>query len=331
MTQSQHKRILWVDYVKGVCMVSVILNHLYGPPLYGQLTYPYELVGFFFVAGYTFNIQDCFARFLKVKFRTLLFPLVCLGLINVVLSFVMKGGSLLWRIEGLLLQQPGVWDDLWFIACLFTMEVLFYGVLKITPHILSLFVCCIMLSICGCLMIVFLPFALPWHIENACLLLVFMFMGYAMRTTNIGQLLLSRCRENVGRYSLLLIGVVYIVLVLAIANYPIDIHLHQYGLMPVFLLSALLGLCLIVCMSLQLERYNKTFILHFLAYIGANTLVYYAFQSKIISLFVIASDAFMWQITGNVGVLVCCLLACVILAIPSFLIRRYAPVLLGKF
>lgn len=40
-------RILWIDYIKGMCMIAVILNHLYGPVIYGRLTYPFELAGFF--------------------------------------------------------------------------------------------------------------------------------------------------------------------------------------------------------------------------------------------------------------------------------------------
>mgnify|MGYP001753657006 CR=1 FL=1 len=28
-------------------MIAVILNHLYGPVIYGRLTYPFELAGFF--------------------------------------------------------------------------------------------------------------------------------------------------------------------------------------------------------------------------------------------------------------------------------------------
>lgn len=311
-------------------MVSVILNHLYGPHLYGLLTYPFELVGFFFVAGYTFNVRGSFYHFLMAKIKTLLIPFICLGLINAVLSFWMKGGSLFLRIKCLLLQQPGVWDDLWFISCLFTMEILFYGVLRITPRTLLQFVCCSMLSICGYFMLMHLPFSLPWHIENACLMLDFLFMGYVMRTTNIGHLLISRYSENVRLYFTLIIGAVYITFTLAIKNYPIDIHLHQYGMITVFLLSAFLGLSMIVCSALLLER-HKSIMLRFLAYVGANTLVYYAFQSKVISLFYIVDDGSRWHWGGYVGTLVCCFLTCVILAILSFLVRRYTPVLLGKF
>lgn len=312
-------------------MAAVILNHLYGPRIYGQLTYPFELVGFFFVAGYTFNTRDCFLHFLMVKIKTLFVPLVCFGLINAVLSFGIKGGSLLLRVGGLLMQRPGVWDDLWFVACLFTMEMLFYVVLKFSSNLFHCFICCLSLGGCALLMINYLPFALPWHAENAFLLLIFLFMGYAARTTNFGQRLIACCSGKQGLYSLLLAVTAYVVLVFAIPNYPIDIHVRQYGNVWVFLLSAFLGLCSVVCLSLQLERIKNAYALRFLAYVGANTLVYYAFQSKIISLLSFASSGMALHLNGYVGSIACCLAVCLILVIPAFLIRRYIPILIGRF
>lgn len=75
----------------------------------------------------------------------------------------------------------------------------------------------------------------------------------------------------------------YISFVTVNENYPIDIHLHQYGLFVVFMVSALLGLVVIFCLSLFLERWSNVLVVRFLWYIGANTLVYYAFQSKVIA------------------------------------------------
>lgn len=49
-------------------MIAVILNHLYGPVIYGRLTYPFELAGFFFTAGYTFDLTDSFFNFMRKKY-----------------------------------------------------------------------------------------------------------------------------------------------------------------------------------------------------------------------------------------------------------------------
>lgn len=312
-------------------MAAVILNHLYGPRIYGQLTYPFELVGFFFVAGYTFNARNCFLHFLIVKMKTLLLPLICLGLINALLSFGIKGGSLLWRVGGLFMQLPGEWDDMWFVACLFTMEMIFYVVLKFISNLFYCFICCIALGGCALLMIKHLPFALCWHIENAFLLLPFLFMGYATRTTNFGQHLIIRCRGEQGLYLLFLVVTVYVVMAFAIPNYPIDIHLHQYGNIIVFLLSALLGLCVVICLSLQLERIKNAHSLCFLSYVGANTLVYYAFQSKVISLLFFVCSGMAISLNNFVVSIACCISVCVILAIPAFLVRKYFPIMIGKF
>ena len=46
-TSAGKSRFVWVDYVKGICMFTVIFNHLHVPDIYYRFTYPFELVGFF--------------------------------------------------------------------------------------------------------------------------------------------------------------------------------------------------------------------------------------------------------------------------------------------
>lgn len=325
----QGKRLQWVDYIKGLCMMAVILNHIHGLHLYGQLTYPFELVGFFFVAGYTFNHKDSFLAFFCGKCRTLLVPIVFLGLINSIVSYLMKGGSLLWRIEGLLVQRPGQWDDLWFVACLFTMEIMFYFIQKLTISLIVQCMICLALMFFGYLWIDNMKIMLPWHVENASILIVFLFLGYALRQSKLDVRLRSFILQGKGKIVLLAFLVWYIFLVLLVKNYPIDVHLHKYGFFAFFLLSAFLGLCVIVGLSWLMESYQHLS-LRFLSYIGANTLVYYAFQSKAISLLELVSAEVGFELTSYVGSLVCCFFVCALLIIPSYVIKKYVPYMLGR-
>lgn len=223
------KRILWIDYIKGLCMMAVILNHLYGPILYGQLTYPFELAGFFFIAGYTFNPRGNFRNFLSVKAKTLLFPIFTLGTINAILSYYIKGGTLFPRLASICIQRPGMWDDLWFVACLFIAELLFYAIWRLLPSLLGRLLLCLFLSVSGYVMTRLLTSALPWHIENACIFTLFLCLGNIIKESRAGAYLITHSKTHKTRSILFIAIVAYILLTVAFRNYPIDVHLRQYG------------------------------------------------------------------------------------------------------
>lgn len=321
---------MWLDYLKGMCMMAVILNHLHAPHLYGRLTYPFELAGFFFAAGYTFRAEGGFFVFLKRKARSLLLPIAALGLINAVLSCCAKGGSLLPRLLGIAMQRPGAWDDLWFVACLFVMELIFCVVARFVPSSWGKLAACAALSVFGYVLMNVLPAALPWHVENACVLAVFLCLGYVAKRARLAERW-TTCATAKAHWAGWAVVLAYAGSVFAVDNYPIDVHLRQYGHFVAFMVSALLGLCVVVNLALLLERWQRAVAVRFLGYIGANTLVYYAFQSKCISLLDIAVSKFGWSSSTYAGSIACCLLACAMLAVPSYLIKRYAPFLLGRF
>lgn len=327
---SRHNRILWIDYLKGICMISIILNHLDGPDFYGRITYPFELAGFFFASGYTFNPRNNFRDFLVAKLKTLVLPIFIFGLINTLISSFFKESNIADRIIGIIIQVPGKWDDLWFIACLFSMELIFYFTLKAGRNFMSQ--CCIYLSlpILGYLSMTYSSFRFPWHLENACIMIPFMWLGHMLKLQS------NRNGNDTSgktlRICLMALSfVVYLSSISARKNYPIDIHLLDYGNFLIFAVSALSGLCLTTCLSKFLESFKNSILLKFLSFIGINTLVYYAFQSKVISLIQLLCSGIGFDSESYTGVIVCCLIVNVILMIPAAIIRKYFPFMLGKF
>lgn len=63
MALKMNQRILWIDYIKGICMFLVIMSHSSWPEGYDLLFSPIFLTGFFFVSGYTFNEELVFRDF----------------------------------------------------------------------------------------------------------------------------------------------------------------------------------------------------------------------------------------------------------------------------
>lgn len=311
--------------------MSVILNHLHAPIVYGQLTYPFELVGFFFASGYTFKQTKSFSTFFRKNIKTLLIPVVLLGLINAILSHYTKGGAFVPLILGIIEQRAGFWDFIWFVPCLFVTKLIFYPIVRSTLTLLRKVVICLIISGIGYILIIFMEEGFPWHIENACVMLVFLCLGHVVQETRFVDLIKANLQTNQCACFFLSVLFFYILLVFSIKNFPIDIHLRQYGCFSAFMISACFGLYIIFCLSLYLEHWNKAYIVRLLQYIGNNTLVFYAFQSKVISFLNIIGDKIGFYSSTYIGSIIYCLLVSFILMIPSYLIRRHAPILLGRF
>lgn len=312
-------------------MISIILRHLNAPEVYVRLTDPFELIGFFFVAGYTFNVSESSLAFIRTKAKALLIPVLILGLINALMSYYAKGGDIIYCITCIFIQQPGTWDFLWFVVCLFTMELIFYPVARFKSSLFGKFVICLSISLFGYILISVLPGFLPWHIENACIFIIFLCIGYILRKSNYGSQLIAYMQTRRFRWTYLALIITYVSFVFAIKNYPIDIHLHNYGLFFAFMTAAWLGLVIVFGLSLFLEQRHNCLILRFLQFIGGNTLVYYAFQSKVINLLNIVGEKIGYYSSTYSGGIVYCLLTCLILIVPSYLIKRYTPFMLGRF
>ena len=183
----------WIDYIKGICMLMVIMSHSNWPYWYARLFIPIFLTGFFFVSGYTFRKKSV-KEFLISKIKTLVIPIMCLGLLNAILATVADGKPLLDRLCGLIIQRSGQWDDLWFVACLFTVEILYYGIASIFRSSVLRVLICIVLSICGFYYIKEGGPALPWHFDNACVLILFLGLGVWFRECKSREIIVRKLR-----------------------------------------------------------------------------------------------------------------------------------------
>lgn len=321
------KRLQWIDYLKGFCMIAIIMNHLSWPEWYARFLSPFELVGFFFVAGYTFNIKSNFEEFLMVKIRTLMIPILVFGLINAILTYIYPGTILKDRLIGIICQFPGRWDDLWFVACLFTMSLIFYPIVRYIKSNVGKMIAVALIVLSGIIYTCGNGPDLPWQFENACILLSFMCLGYFARRTDLGAKLLGRLRDGKVLICLLIL---YVLLICCYDNYPIDVHVLEYGSLLFFGISALVGMLLMTSISMALEHWNNIKPLRCLQYIGQNTLIYYACQSKVITIFATVLSIAHIHTSTYVANFLVALLVCVILVIPTEIINRYCPGLIGR-
>lgn len=324
-------RIQWVDYLKAICILSVILNHHYGPNIYGLLTYPFELVGFFFASGYTLKNNISFKEFIIRKARTLLIPIFVFGIINSTLGILAKQDTTIQeRIIGIICQVPGHWDDLWFIACLFTMEVIYFPISRIRFRN-SQHICVLILFIIGCIYTTNCRTRIPWHIENALLLMPYLHIGAELKDNkSFNSWIKSIFYQNKVLIYIAALGIFYITSVTIFKNYPIDIHVLDYGNALGFATNATLGLCFVISSCIYLEKFKFRPCMAVLSFIGRNTLVFYAFQSKAISTVSIVMSKVGVSTTSAIGAIISCLFVVMVLSIVSQVINRFCPWVLGQ-
>ena len=128
------KRIEWVDIVKYVCIIMVMLSHLETRTDIWRAFYtPFFLSAFFFSAGYVYKPKSSFKDFLYKKFRQLFIPWLVFSVFDIVLSQIItfnEHDGLLEELKWNFLQIRGQGDQIWFVAALFVAFMPFYFFIK---------------------------------------------------------------------------------------------------------------------------------------------------------------------------------------------------------
>lgn len=89
-------RLLWVDILKGLLILSVVIGHATGK--YNRYIYQFHIAAFFMVSGYTANYsRESLFVFIYNRFVRLMLPFLSVFVFGVALScFLMKTGTYHW-------------------------------------------------------------------------------------------------------------------------------------------------------------------------------------------------------------------------------------------
>ena len=315
VTRKITRRVEWVDVLKGICMVAVMISHSGPPTVVKQIYTPFFLPAFFFASGYTFSIKNSFKEFLDSKVRGILIPLVSLSLINGVVG-MFKGVPYYVRLLGIIIQQAGGYESLWFFACLFTCEILFYGIVKYSRGLKEVLICAHFVGGGAFTYVRFIGIALPWQFELACIALIFVSWGFAFRLHEEEMAFLDKTS------TILIITCIYCFTCL-VYNNNVNMHDERFGIEILYVLEALLGISALVGISKKI-KHNKA-----LTYVGTHTIIYFAFQGQLLHVLkaVLSRIGVESQLLQSFGA-VC--FALPILSIVAFIIYEYFPFIIGK-
>lgn len=344
------KRIVWVDVAKYICILMVMLSHLEArTDVWTAFYMPFVLSAFFFVSGYVYKPKEAFKQFFYKKFRQLFIPWLVFSVLNILLAQVFSFNEhigLLSELAWNFLQIRAQGDGMWFVAALFVAFIPFYFFIKwyeaqsekITGGRYNKCAVAILiawiLSLISVLYSRLLPdgtfpwgsAALPWHIDYIFQAMFYMVLGYIFRQ----KFEVKLDKWNNGAVCMV-ICLIYLLLVFV--PYAQEIRLPMlldvlYG----YILS-IIGTTAVVMIAKRVPS-NR-----YINYVGQNTLIYFALHGKAYSLI----QTVLRRVVGglyaailenivlsSVFALLFALLLSVLLIIPTLIINKWFPFVMGR-
>lgn len=344
--KSQPQRVQWVDVVKYICIMWVMLSHLEAnTELLGTFYNPIFLNGFSFVSGYVYFRKDRFNKFFLKKVKGLFIPWLIFSVLNIVLAQIItfaKHASLSEELKWNFLQIRGRGDGIWYVAALFVAFIPFYFFIEWyekSEKYKKDRIIFILIALFGSLMSSLyskymkpniLPWgtaSLPWHIEYIFIAMFWMFLGYMFRAKYEKKFDLV-----VKPIDALVVFVIYIVIryLPFICDYEI-----KNDILSIFYsyVSELIGVFILIFVSKKIPV-NK-----YLLYIGQNTLICFALHGKIYSMIqavlkrtmgLTYTNVLANTLCSSVFAIIFTIVLSFILIGPIYVINRCLPFLIGR-
>ena len=328
------KREVWLDNIKFIAMLLVVVYHT--PPRY-DTAHEVALFNmgapvFFFAAGYLFNIarQKNFLSFLKHRARQILVPYTTFFIIFYALWLVvgrrMAGpeeqaiGTLtpLWQfIQG---KPDVVLGPFWFLACLFTMQLIYYPIKRYLSGYWPLVVA-VVLSL-SLFVIPPLPWVTYWNLDRALLYMPIYAVGNCCRP------LIDKFTFNTPSRSFL--WCILAVLGLGFLIYaPVHINKEVAYILAPEAVILVLPFYTAVCKWLG----GSSAVNGFARVVAITSITYLALQNYLIGVIKIIAGKVLGTAILDESILLKVVIALVVMVLLyplAIIIDRYFPILLGK-
>lgn len=183
------ERVKWIDIVKFFGIFAIYLGHFgeYAGKA-GSFVFTYHVALFFFVSGCmeNMNTEDNIGRYIKKKVKTILIPCFFFACVTVIIQTLHNGyglgfikGSLILIAKGLI-RNSFENQSLWFMTCLFSVQMIFVLVKKLRYKPLIILVCVALYYIALELLPVnpmYTP-SWPYNVDSALFYMLYYAIGY---------------------------------------------------------------------------------------------------------------------------------------------------------
>ena len=264
-TISMNGRINYIDSAKGACMFLVVMVHT-GVPEPLPNIYELDVPAFFVLSGYFFNTGGRLRDFLRKKSYRLILPFLLFYLLSYAVYYALL---LLYPPVATMTEASGILDcltqkawfngPLWFLPCLFWIQLLTFLLARLPGGIVAELTASLALAAVGLLLgrySVFLPLAF----DTALTSLPYFLAGRVFRQTSI---------FNAGHNVTIIISLATILLWGFSGDFSIGLSTNSYdvNLLVMYLLPCLFVLMLTLLAKHLLQPWERL-----LPFIGRHTI-----------------------------------------------------------
>lgn len=314
----------YVDYIKAIGMILVILGHInFANESIKAWIYAFHMPLFFFATGLITRPEKIDCKFILKKFCGLMIPYFLWGLIYSELSF----GNLARLFYGsyYTISKAGSLSSLWFLPTMFIAVLIVQVILGATNNKIAIG----MIAIVSFIAAIFIPqlsFGYPWCMDVALLAVTFILIGYLLKDY------IDKISKQGGylKCIVLIAGGFMITLISNLNPIVEDSYVlmagRRLGNPGLFTICAVGGCVMILGIALLLE--NTKHINNPLEFIGQNTIVIFAVQKPIISVF---AKCFNYvTLPDLIELLVTCFGTIIGSCVICFLVNQFVPCMNGK-
>lgn len=274
------KRITWIDMAKGYGIIFVIIGHIGLGPI-SDWIYTFHIPLFFFLSGYVFSNKNSFGEFFKKKIKSMIIPYFSLGVVVVAfkeLIYYRTGDCTTFGyikvVLDLFIQER--MSTLWFLACLFLINIIFYFMLKWIKNKTLMAIAIAVITVAGLVYYRLGGQPLPWNLDVCMTAISFFYVGYAIKQYG------DKLRDFASKTSTSVIlflacgaaNLVFGYLSYRISGSVLNMFDSVYGFEPFTYISAFAGIACVVIIS-------KWFVIKPVKYIGENSLLYFAWHQTV--------------------------------------------------
>lgn len=270
------KRVTWVDTAKGWGMLAIILSHVMTGHPVSRWLYTFHVPLFFFLSGFLFRADRPWADFWKGKLQKLLLPYFALALPIIPAEAALAGTSAgFWERVGEMslevLVQRRLWP-IWFLACLFLLEILAYWLLRLVKKPVPLALTAAAMGAAGILYAkAGLP-VLPWNLDACFGVMPFFIGGYLLKDSPKALSWLQSGKTRPIAFGLLTAGNLAVAFtVVKGMTAGMDVFKNQYGSPLWSYLGAFCGIGAVLLASQWITAKP-------IRYLGRNSLIYFVWH-----------------------------------------------------
>ncbi len=292
-----NKRLCFLDILKGIGIILVIIGHSHVQSRVGDLIYSFHMPLFFFLSGILFDAKKDkhVVDLLKRRLFTIIVPYIIFYIFLLLFQtyievplYDYKYVNFTHQLVGLFYGSPYkdfmLFNAIWFLPTLISVEVVYYAVQKrVKLSWLKIFIIFMLFGV-GCFLGKRGLSLLPWGMTQALVVLPFYMLGHYLhpviqKCANSEFAFLCNYREKVSRYiAPFFFAVLFIVLYIFL---PTDMDIKSAYISPLIsgVLVAFAGVLFMVSVSIWIRNCS------WIEFIGRNTLIIIPIHQPLLRLY----------------------------------------------